>query len=484
MEVQRVAATTTETTASVDWRELWASGLLGRFCFISLGILLHATNETMIATVMPGMVADIGGVELVGWSLAIFEVGSIAAGAAAGRLVSYMPLRTNMAGAAAIYAVGALICATAPSMEWHIAGRLFQGVGGGGLVALAFVSVERLFPGTIWPQLFAIMSVIWGVAAFSGPLLGAVMVEALSWRWAFGVFVFAGMGMAAVTFVVLNSPEARRRASGAGAAMLPRFPILRLLVLAAAIVLIALAGIGIEPLRSSALLVAGLGGIGLFFLLDARRPDARLFPRRPLDPTTRVGSGLIMFGAFSAGAVSFTIYAPLILTTLHGVSVITTGYLIAAEAVAWSVASILVAGARPEMERAISLGGAIMITMGIAGFSYAMPSGSVWLVLACAILQGSGFGLVWPFVTRIVVSAAHPDERSVASSAVPTIQRIGYAVGAAVAGIIANASGFSRGLSGETAANVASWLFMAFIPLGLVGCLAAIRLLRQAQTDG
>ena len=76
-----------------DWRDLWASGDLGRFCFISLGIVLHASNETMIATIMPSMISDISGVELVGWSLSIYEIGSITAGAAAGRLVSYMALR-------------------------------------------------------------------------------------------------------------------------------------------------------------------------------------------------------------------------------------------------------------------------------------------------------------------------------------------------------------------------------------------------------
>ena len=84
----------------VDWRALWASGDLFRFCFVSLGILLHATNETMIATIMPAMVGDLSGVELVGWSLAVYELGAISAGAAAGRLVSYVPLRTNMVVAA------------------------------------------------------------------------------------------------------------------------------------------------------------------------------------------------------------------------------------------------------------------------------------------------------------------------------------------------------------------------------------------------
>src|SRR5918911_1851339 len=87
----------------VDWRALWASGDLARFCFISCGILLHATNETMIATIMPAMVNDLSGVQLVGWSLAVYELGAITAGAAAGRLVSYIRLRTNMAGAAPLF---------------------------------------------------------------------------------------------------------------------------------------------------------------------------------------------------------------------------------------------------------------------------------------------------------------------------------------------------------------------------------------------
>lgn len=64
------------------------------------------------------------------------------------------------------------------------------------------------------------------------------------------------------------------------------------------------------------------------------------------------------------------------------------------------------------------------------------------------------------------------------------MQRIGYAVGAALAGIVANAAGFSDGLTGETARNVAQWLFIAFIPFGLVGCLAAARLLAGAPATG
>src|SRR5262249_29108272 len=156
-----------------------------------------------------------------------------------------------------------------------------------------------------------------------------------------------------------------------------------------------------------------------------------------------------------------------ILTSLHGISVLTTGYIIAAESISWSVLSILVANAPPHRERTIIVSGAFMIAVGIAGFAYCVPAGSIPLILSFAVLQGGGFGIAYPFVTRIIVTDAAEGERTIASSAVPTMQRIGYAVGAALAGIIANASGFSEGLSGETAAGVARWLFLAFVPLCL-----------------
>ncbi len=458
----------------VDWRLLWASGDLARFCFVCLGILLHSTNETMVATVMPAMVGDLSGVELVGWSLAVYEIGAIIAGAAAGRLTSYVALRTNMVIAALIYSTGALICALAPTMPFFLTGRLVEGFGGGALVSLAYVSVERLFPQRIWPQLFGVMSAVWGVAAFSGPLLGALMVGFMSWRWAFGVFVVGGLVAALASFLVLRGPAATRRRNDG--VPLPPFPFATLACMAVSVVLIAMAGVNVAPLRSSLFLAAGIAGIGLFFLLDQRLPAARLFPARPFRLGTPLGNGMVMIATLSVGTVSFTLYGPLLLTSLHGTSVLTTGYIIAAESIAWSVLAILVANAPPERERGIVLAGALMITGGVAGFAYAVPAGNIPLILACAVLQGGGFGIAWPFVTRIIVAAAPAAETTVASSAVPTMQRIGYAVGAASCGIVANASGFSAGLDAGTAAGVAAWLFLAFLPLCLFGCFAAWRL--------
>ncbi|MGE0281757.1 MAG: MFS transporter [Rhizobiaceae bacterium] len=457
-----------------DWRALWASGDLARFCFVSLGILLHATNETMVATIMPAMVRDLSGVELVGWSLAIYELGAIVAGAAAGRLVSYVPLRTNMAGAALVFALGAAICAAAPNMPAFLAGRLMEGLGGGALVSLAFVSVERLFPPKIWPQLFGIMSVVWGVAAFGGPLVGAIVSESLNWRWAFGIFTGAGIAMALTTFLMLTSPQATTRVRPTE--KLPPFPIKVLLVLGLSVMAVASAGVNVAPLRSSLLLAVGIAGLVFFFRLDSRNRAAHLFPDRLFDWSTPMGGGMVMVSALSLATCSLAVYGPLLLTTLHGFSVLTSGWIIATESIAWSATAILVAGASPRREPTLILLGAVMIAAGVAGFAYAVPNGSLWSLFICAGLQGGGFGLAWPFVTRVIVAAAPEGQSTIASSAVPTMQRIGYATGSALTGIVANVGGFSQGLSRQAAESVAVWVFLAFVPLALVGVMAAARI--------
>jgi len=380
-------------------------------------------------------------------------------------------MKRPMLIAALLFMVGCVVCALATSMQWFLVGRLLEGFGGGGLVALAFVSVERLFSRDIWPQLFAIMSVIWGVSAFSGPMLGALAAEYINWRWAFGVSAVGGGAMAVASLIVLRMRAAGEVATVAGGKP-PAFPFEVLACLAVSVILIAMAGLAIAPLRSSLFLISGLIGIGLVFVLDSRRPESRLFPSRPFNWRSPVGTGMTMIGAFSVATCSFGLYAPLILTQLHGVPLLTSGYIIASESIAWSVLSILVANTRPEREGRVVMLGALMIAGGVVGFAYAVPAGSLPLILFCAILQGGGFGMAWPFVTRMIVDASLPGEKTIASSAVPTMQRMGYAVGAAIAGIIANAGGFAHGLSAETAQGAASWLFIAFLPLAAVGCLA------------
>jgi MFS family permease len=219
-------------------------------------------------------------------------------------------------------------------------------------------------------------------------------------------------------------------------------------------------------------------GIALFFVLDSRNPLSRLFPSQAFSPRTTTGAGLIMVAALAVSTCSFGFYGPLLLAALHNFSPLTTGLIIASESIAWSILSILFAGAPKHYERFIVPGGALMVMAGIAGFAITAPLGSIPGILFAALLQGGGFGILWPFASRMVVQAAKASERSIAASAFSTLQRIGYAVGAALAGIIANANGFSGGFNAEAAQGAASVLFWPFLPLALLGVAASVRLVR------
>ena len=103
----------------------------------------------------------------------------------------------------------------------------------------------------------------------------------------------------------------------------------------------------------------------------------------------------------------------------------------------------------------------------------------VWLIAVFAAMEGGGFGMAWTFILRRTMGLAGADEVQRISGAIPTIQRLGYALGAAYVGIVANASGL---LSIETVADaskVARCVFASCVPFAAVGLIAMSVLVRD-----
>jgi len=222
-----------------------------------------------------------------------------------------------------------------------------------------------------------------------------------------------------------------------------------------------------------------LGAAGLGLLYAAARADGRLadrlLPAQLLAVASPLGAGLLMVFALSAATTAFWAYGPLILQVAFAVDPLISGYLMAVEALAWSLCTVMISGIRESRDwLAIRLGVAVIVLSG-AGFIIVMPIGALPGIFVCMLLQGAGFGLCWPFVVRRMVILAPAHEHDLAASAAPTVQRIGYAVGAAAAGIAANLAGLGEGATGETARAAAFWVFAAFLPLLAIGGLAALR---------
>ena len=90
-----------------------------------------------------------------------------------------------------IFMVGSLIAALANSVKMLIAGRVVQGIGGGGLVILCNICVSDLFSMRDRAKYFGILGGVWAVASAVGPVLGGIFTEKVSWRWCFCTYSLA-----------------------------------------------------------------------------------------------------------------------------------------------------------------------------------------------------------------------------------------------------------------------------------------------------
>ena len=186
-----------------------------------------------------------------------------------------------------------------------------------------------------------------------------------------------------------------------------------------------------------------------------------------------------MVFTLSVATTGFWAYGPLLVKILFGTQPLVTGYILAGEAVAWSVATMAVSSATPAADRWLVRAGALGVTAGSAGFALAVPTGTLAGMVVCGLLQGAGFGLCWPALVQRIVRFSAPAEQSMASASASTVQRIGYAVGTAAVGIAANLSGLAEGVSIAAAKTAGFWVFAAFIPVLLLGVWSAWRFTRD-----
>ncbi len=457
-------------TTSVSWKEVLTRHHGPALVLVCMGVWLHAAESLLVATMMPAIIAEIGGAEQVAWTIALYEIGSIVAGATGGLLALRHGIRLPMGTAALMYAAGSAIAALAPSMEVLLLGRVLQGLGGGGLMALSFIAVGVLFPKRLTARVMAAITTLWGVSSLFGPLIGGLFVEFSTWRYGFWFFTLQALALALWIGVGVRLGEKSPHERGG-----QRLPVLRLLFLTGGVMLIAYAGIDIEAVRTSALIAGGIVSLAIFLWLDGRGEDNRLLPRRPFSLTAPASAALTMILCFAAATVAIVAYGPLLMISLHGISALSAGYIIAAASFSWTIAAVIVSGAPDRYDPKFIAAGMLLIAVSVVGYCFAVPHGPVWLIVIFAIVQGVGFGLAWTFTLRQAASLAPADDKERIAGALPTAQRLGYALGAAVIGVVANAAGFADAADRAEIARAGMIIFAACVPIAALGLFAMLR---------
>ena len=273
------------------------------FAGLMMVLLLAALDSTIVATALPTIVGDLGGLERIAWVTSAFLLAQTAVTPLYGKLGDQLGRKRVLQSAIVLFLAGSALCGLARTMTELIAFRAVQGLGAGGLIVLVQASVGDIVPPAERGRYQGLFGAVFGFAAVAGPLLGGVIVDNLSWQWIF--YVNLPIGAIALVVISLTLPDVKARSR-------PAIDYLGAGVLAAglsAIVLVASLGGTTWPWGSAqTVLVAVLGAVllGLFVLVERRAKEPVLPLSLLRDDVFRVASLLSLIVGFALfGTITF-----------------------------------------------------------------------------------------------------------------------------------------------------------------------------------
>ena len=454
--------------AAGSWRELLGREYLGAATVLAGGVAIYATNEFITMSLLPTAVTGIGGERLYAWVTTVYLVASVIAAAAVGpALVRFGPRRAYM-GALLSFALGSIVCASAPTMPVLLAGRVVQGLAGGLLAGLGYAVISAALPERLWTRASALVSAMWGVGTLVGPASGGVLAQFGWWRAGFVVLAVAATAMA------LLVPLALPRGGGGDAARLA-IPLRSLLLLGAAALVVSVAALADTAVTTAALLVLA-GAIVVAFVVVDRRVSVAVLPRSTFGPGPLKWIYLTL-GVLMAATMA-DMYVPLFGQRLGGLVPAAAGVLGAALSVGWTVgeiASASVSGARAI--RAIVVIAPVVMAAGLAVAALVTRSPMTPAVMGIwalgLVMAGSGIGMAWPHLSAWAMGSIvdDPAEQAVAAAAINTVQLMCGAFGAGLAGVVVD-------LHDAPDAVTARWMFGVFAVLAALGWVTSSRAAR------
>ncbi|MCW2953332.1 MAG: drug resistance transporter, EmrB/QacA subfamily [Conexibacter sp.] len=403
------------------------------FAGLMLALLLASLDQTIVATALPTIVGDLGGLNHISWVTTAYLLASTASTPLYGKLGDLYGRKRVFQAAIGIFLVASALCGLSQSMLELILFRALQGLGGGGLIVGAMAIVGDIVPPRERGRYQGLFGAVFGVSSVIGPLLGGFFVENLSWRWIF----YVNLPIGAVALVVISAvmpPAAehvRHRVDYLGTALMTAG-------VSCLILFLSLGG-STQPWgspRSIALAVAGVVLSSLFVLVERRAEEPilplRLFGNRVFAVASAIGF-IVGFGMF--GAITFL---PLFLQVVNGASPTGSGLQLLplmAGLLLTSIGSGQIIS-RTGRYKVFPIMGTALMAVGFVLLSR-MHVGTTTLQRSASMLVlGLGLGMVMQVLVLAVQNAVDYEDLGVATSGATFFRSIGGSFGVAIFGAI------------------------------------------------
>ncbi len=435
------------------------------FAGLLLGMLLAALDQTIVATALPSIVRDLGGLEHYSWVFSAYMLASTVTVPLYGKLSDLYGRRPFFLLGIILFSTGSVLSGVAGSMAMLIVGRGVQGLGAGALIPLALAVIGDIIPARRRPKWQGAMGAMFAVASVLGPAVGGWLTDNATWRWCF----FVNLPIAATALAVVwfgfepKQRHERHSIDYLGAT---------LLVLGASAGLLAAVWGGTEypwgSVQIVGLLVASALLLGAFVLQERRAAEPILPPPLFRNPTVRVAIvALFMLGAAMFGTI---IYVPLFVQRVLGESATSSGTVLT-PLMLGLITTSLTAGqivSRTGRYRPVLLTGPVVTGIGLYLLTRISVDTSSLAVTRDIVLVGLGIGLLFSTFTVVVQNSVARTEIGIATATTQFFRSIGATVGVTVMGTIVTA-GLGTGAAAASPAALADALRPAFfVALGLM----------------
>ena len=422
---------------------------------IMLAMFLGALDQTIVATALPTIGRHFGNIDDLSWVVTSYLLTGTAVTPLYGKLADIHGRRILMLAAIGIFVVGSIACALAPSMTELVLARAFQGLGGGGLMALAQTIIADIVSPRERGRYQGYIGAVFATSSVGGPVLGGFLTEHIDWSLVFWINLPLGLCALGMTSSVLRRVPYHPRKH--------RLDVIGALLMMSASValLLALSWGGrrfewISP-QIGALLLGSAALWGLFAWRLVTTPE-------PFLPLTVLGNPVVrcatLAGACNMGTlVGMTIIVPLYFEAVLHLSAGQSGMALIPLMAATVMFSTITGRLMVHMEhyKRISLAGlafAILSLVPLAIWPGSMPTALVLLLL---LFVGSGLGTVFPVSTVCMQNAVSRVQMGIATGAANFFRALFSALVVAILGaIVLGGLGGTAGMSVEMLARTAS----------------------------
>ncbi|HUA11485.1 MAG TPA: MDR family MFS transporter [Solirubrobacteraceae bacterium] len=411
-----------------------------------LVMFLAALDQTIVATALPTIVGDLGGLNHISWVVTAYLLASTVVTPLYGKLGDQFGRKIVLQVALVIFLAGSALCGLSQSLDELIAFRALQGLGGGGLIVGAQAAIGDVVPPRERGRYSGLFGAVFGLASVAGPLLGGFLTTSLSWRWIF--YVNLPLGVLALFVLAATLPSRTERIAH-------RIDYLGTVVLGGALSAIVLAAsLGGTSVGWGSPVIIGLVAVGLILIalfpaVERRASEPILPPRllfnRVFVMTSAVGFivGFALFGAVT--------YMPLFLQVVRGATPTESGLQLLPLMGGLLITSIASGQiiSRTGRYKAFPIAGTAVMVVGLYLLSTLDASSSNGTIYLFMFVVGLGLGMVMQVLVLAVQNAVDYSDLGVATSGATLFRSMGGSLGTAVLGAV-----FANRLRHELAAHL------------------------------